>query len=181
MERKAAAQHALRHPAVIASGLSLMLTTALLAAAAALIWEPSRSDNQRAGAEFEAVSAQLRDLKQRMRLAKDYAARSEQVDLLEGKLRQSKTEPEFVRDIEAIVSKSGAKVTQFSSHKAERNGAMNTTVFEFFLTGSYGNMRQFVSELPNLNEFVAIERISLERTDQGVRAYLVLKRRQRLE
>jgi Tfp pilus assembly protein PilO len=178
---KAALRHLLFHPAVMAALLLLAFTGLTLAATAGLIWQPSLTSYANAEAELDQLSGQIRELKYRARLASDYAARSGQVQLLEEKLRQVKSEPEFVRDIEALVARSGVQITQFSSHKSEKSAAVTTTLFEFFLNGSYGSLRQFFSALPDLNEFVAIERVSLERSDQAVRAYVILRRRQRLE
>ena len=179
-EARAAFEHVVRHPLVIAALCTLVIALAALAAAAAFVWEPASAEAAAAEAELEKQSAALREIKYRARLAQDFEVREKQVKLLETKLREAKSEPEFVRDIEALVSKAGASLTQFSSHSAERNGAISTTYFEFFLSGPYASLRQIVSELPELNEFVSIERVSLERNGPAVRAYLVLRRRQRI-
>ncbi len=179
MYSKTALQHILRHPLVIASFLALSVSVVILGAAAGLVWEPARVDAAEAEAGLDNASAKLRELKYRARLASDFVTRQTQVETLESKLHQAKSEPEFVRDIETLVARTGAAVSQFSSHSAERSGGVNTTYFEFFLNGSYESLRQFVSELPNLNDFVAIERISLERNGKTIRAYIVMKRRQK--
>ncbi len=178
-DAKIALLHIVRHPLVIAALLALSVSLAILTSAAALIWAPARMEAAAAEEGFEKAAAALRELRYRARLAEDFAALRTQVETLETKLRQARPEPEFVRDIEALAGRTGASVAQFSTHSAEENAGVSTTYFEFFLNGSYANLRQFISELPELNEFVAIERVSLERNGGAVRAYLILKRRQK--
>ncbi len=170
-------QHVLRHPLVVAALLTLVMTLALLGTAALFIWQPAQAEAEAAEAALDKASSDLRELKFRGKLAEDYAVRRGQVDALEAKLRHAKPEPEFVRDIEALVAGSGAAVSQFTSRTAEQSGGLSTTYFEFFLNGSYTSLRKFIADLPQLNDFVAIERVSLERSGPAVRAYLVLRRR----
>ena len=59
--------------------------------------------------------------------------------------------------------------------------AVNTALFEIILRGRYGNIRHFIAGLTELEEFVTVERFSLERGGEGVRAYLVMKRRHKAE
>jgi Tfp pilus assembly protein PilO len=175
----AAFRHILRHPAAFAALLVLGAAIAVLAATASLKWQPARVEGEAAEAAFEKAAAGLRELRYRVRLSEEYATRRGQVEALEAKLRQVKSEPEFVRDIEALVARSGATVTQFSVHAAEPGSGASATYFEFFLNGSYASLRRFIADLPDLNEFVAIERVSLEHNGPAVRAFLVLRRRQK--
>ena len=115
-------------------------------------------------------------MKYRVRQTEDYANRLGQVEALENKLSQVKSDPEFVRDIEALARKTGAAITQFSTRAVAGQGqGMKPADFEFFLSGSYDSLRRFIMELTFLNEFVAIERVSLERNGGAVRAFLVLR------
>ena len=131
------------------------------------MWEPARAGAAAAEASLETAAAELRERRYRARIAADYATRLTQVEALEAKLRQVKSEPEFMRDIEALVAGSGAAVTQFSSRSAEQSASAGTSYFEFYLNGSYASLRKFITALPDLNEFVAVERISLERNGHG--------------
>ncbi len=173
----AAIQHIVRHPLVIAALVALGLSAAGLVAVAGLVWQPARVEAAAAEASLDRASLELRELRNRARLVQDYASRLTEVEALEAKLSQVKSEPEFVRDIEALVARTGATIAQFSSRATEQSAGMRSTDFEFFLNGSYASLRRLIVELPNLNEFVAIERISLERNGPSVRAFLVLRRR----
>ena len=178
---RAAFLHAARHPFVIAAALTLGAALVVLGASAIFVWAPARTEALAAEAGLESVTSELRELHFRARLAQDFAARQQQVGILEQKLLQAKPEPEFIRDVETLVSKAGATATQFSSHSVQQIGGVNTTYFEFFLNGPYAGLRQFVAELPELNEFVSVDRVSFERNGQTVRAFLVLKRRQKAD
>ena len=177
----AALRQVVRHPLVILALLVLAAAVISLGAAAGLLWQPARVEAAATEARLDREAAALRELKYRARLAEDYASRTKQVEALEAKLRQTKSEPEFVRDIESLVTRCGASISQFSSHGAEQGAGAKATYFEFFLTGSYASLRNFFGSLPDLNEFVAIERVSLEHNGPGVQAYVVLRRRQAFE
>jgi Tfp pilus assembly protein PilO len=176
-----AAQHVARHPLVIAGLVALGLAAAGLAAVAGLVWQPARMDAAAVEASLDKAAFDLRELRHQVRLAQDYASRLAEVEALEAKLSRTKTEPEFVRDIEALAAKTGVAIAQFTSRSSEENAGMKSADFEFFLNGSYANLRRFIVELPTLNEFVAIERISLERNGPALRAFLVLQRRHRAQ
>ena len=173
--------HAVRHPACIAGLAGLLSTLALLALAAALVWQPARDAAASANDRLDRIRAQLRELRARDKLMQSFAVRLKQAETLEAKLKQAKAEPAFVRDIEALASRSGATVEQVSSPSEEKGNAVNTALFEIILRGSYGNIRRFIGGLTELDEFVTVERVSLERDGEGVRAYLVLKRRHKAE
>lgn len=177
----AAVQHVGRHPLVIAGLVALGLAAAGLAAVAGLVWQPARMEAAAAEAGLDKAALDLRELRHRARLAQDFANRVLEVEALEAKLSQTKTEPEFVRDIEGLAAKTGVSIAQFSSRGTGQGEGVKSADFEFFLNGSYANLRRFVVELPNLNEFVAIERVSLERNGPSVRAFLVLRRRHRAQ
>ena len=177
----AAVQHVARNPLVIAALVALGLAGAGLAAVAGLVWQPARMEAAAAEAGLDRAALNLRELRYRARLAQDYASRLTEVEALEAKLSQTKTEPEFVRDIEALAAKTSVSIAQFSSRSGGQGEGAKPADFEFFLNGSYANLRRFVVELPNLNEFVAIERVSLERNGPAVRAFLVLRRRHRAQ
>jgi Tfp pilus assembly protein PilO len=181
MDAKPALHHILRQPLVIIALFALGASLVLLALLAAFVWDPARAGAAEAEAGLERALGDLREVRIRARIARDYATLHRQVELLEAKLRQSKPEPEFVREVEALVTRSGAAVAQFSSHSAEDNAGVSTTYFEFFLTGSYASLRDFISGLRDLNDFVAMERVSLESNGSGVRAYLILRRRHRVD
>ncbi len=178
-EGKAAFLHLVRHPAVIAAALILILTMAVLGLVAAFVWQPARAGVAEADARLERSTAMLRDLRYRVRLAQNYALRLSQAEALEVKLRQAKSEPAFVRDIETLAAQSGTTIEQVSSRSEEENSAINTAFFELILKGRYGNVWQFIAGLPGLKAFVAIERVSIERDGEAVRAFLVMKRRQK--
>lgn len=173
--------HVLRHPASVAAFLALIFTLTILALAAALVWHPAREASADAGDRLDRTRAQLRELRARDRLMQSFAVRAKQAETLEAKLKQAKAEPAFVRDIEALASRSGAAVEQVSSPSEEKGGAVNTALFEIILRGGYGNIRHFIAGLAELEEFVTVERVSLEHDGERVRAYLVMKRRHKVE
>ncbi len=177
MEGKVRFAHAARHPAALAALLVLSFTLAILGLVAALIWQPSRGASAEADDRLDRARIQLRELRARDQLMQSFAVRMKQAEVLEGKLRQTKTEPAFVRDIEALANRSGTAVEQVSSPNEEKGNAVNTALFEITLRGAYINIRRFVAGLSELEEFVSIERVSLEHDGEGVRAYLVMKRR----
>ncbi len=176
-ETKVRIAHVVRHPASVAALLALILTLALLALVAALIWQPARKASADADDRLERTRAQFRELKARERIMQSFAVRVKQADTLEAKLKVAKAEPAFVRDIEGLASRSGATVEQVSSPSEEKSAAVNTALFEIILRGRYSNIRHFIAGLAQLEEFVTVERVSLEHDGEGVRAYLVMKRR----
>ncbi len=180
-QRRAAFLHVIRHPAVVAALSVACVTLAMLAAVTVLIWQPAREEAEAADAKLEQVRAELRTLRSKVQLAQTYASRLPQVETLESKLRQSKSEPAFVHDVEALAAQSGALIEQVSSSGEEKSGGVNTALFELVLKGRYDNLRHFIAGIPDLNDFVAIERILMERDADAVRAFLVLKRRHRVE
>jgi Tfp pilus assembly protein PilO len=173
--------HVVRHPACVAGLVALIFTLAILALAAALVWRPARDAAAAADDRLDRIRVQLRELRARDKLMQSFAVRAKQAETLEAKLKQAKAEPAFVRDIEALANRSGATVEQVSSPSEEKGNAVNTALFEIILRGSYGNIRRFIGGLTELDEFVTVERVSLERDGEGVRAYLVLKRRHKAE
>ncbi len=177
MEAKVRFAHAARHPAALAAFLILILALAILGLVTALVWQPARDASAEADDRLERARVQLRELRARDRLMQSFALRMNQAEALEGKLRQAKTEPAFVRDIESLANRSGAAIEQVSSPNEEKGSAVNTALFEITLRGAYINIRRFVAGLSALEEFVSIEHVSLEHDGEGVRAYLVMKRR----
>jgi len=173
--------HVIRHPAVLASLLMLVLTLMILGTVSELAWRPAREEAEAADVRLEQVTADLRGMRSKVRLAQSYVSRLPQVETLEGKLRQSKSEPAFVRDVEALAGQSGVLIEQVSSSGEEKSAGVNTALFELILKGRYANLRQFIAGIPDLNEFVAIERVLIERDGEAVRAFLVMKRRHRVE
>jgi Tfp pilus assembly protein PilO len=155
--------------------LALVLSSAVAAAFGALIWAPAREKAAEAKAALDQAEAALEDLQLRRRLAQDYASVSAQVGKLYAKLGARAADPEFVRDLELLAERTGISVAQFSSRQ-DGSADASATAFEFNLTGSYANIRRFLSELSSLKELIAVERVSLDRAEQGIRAYLVLKR-----
>jgi Tfp pilus assembly protein PilO len=173
--------HIVRHPAAAASLTALVFTLAILGLVAALVWQPARDAAADADDRLDRARAQLRELRARDKLMQSFAVRLKQAETLEAKLKQAKAEPAFVRDIEALASRSGATVEQVSSPSEEKGNAVNTALFEIILRGGYGNIRRFIAGLTELDEFVTVERASLEHDGTGVRAYLVMKRRHKAE
>ncbi len=169
--------HVVRHPAAVAALFALIVTLAILGLVAALIWHPALNASAEASDRLDRTRDQLRELRARDRLMQSFAVRVKQAETLEVKLKQAKAEPAFVRDIEALASRSGATVEQVSSPSEEKAAAVNTALFEIILRGAYGNIRHFIAGLSELEEFVTVERVSLEHDGEGVRAYLVMKRR----
>ena len=70
-----------------------------------------------------ATRSDLRAYENAIQLAGEYAVRIKQADAIETKLSQGKGEPEFIRDVETLAVRSGAALTQFSSHKTQTAGA----------------------------------------------------------
>ena len=179
-EAKVRIAHVVRHPASVAALLALIATLTMLALVAALVWQPARYASADADGRLERTRAQLRELKARDRIMQSFALRVKQAETLEAKLKLAKAEPAFVRDIEALASRSGATVEQVSSPSEEKSAAVNSALFEIILRGGYGSIRHFIAGLTELEEFVTVERVSLEHDGEGVRAYLVMKRRHKV-
>ncbi len=173
--------HIVKHPAVIAALAILALSLTALGAVAAFVWHPAHIEAADAAAKLERLGAEIRELRYRAKLAQNYTLRIGQAKALENKLLKGKSEPAFVHDIEALATTSGAKVEQVSSRSEEKSGAISTAFFELILKGRYVNIRQFIAGLPELKEFISIERVSFERDAEAIRAYLVLKRRSEAE
>ena len=176
-EAKVRFAHVVRHPASVAALLALILTLAMLVLVAALVWLPARNSSANADDRLERMRAQLREVKTRDQIMQSFALRVKQAGILEAKLKLAKAEPAFVRDIEALASRSGATVEQVSSPSEEKSAAVNSALFEIILRGGYGSIRHFIAGLSQLEEFVTVERVSLEHDGEGVRANLVMKRR----
>jgi hypothetical protein len=170
----------IRHPLVLGAILALCLAFCILAAAAALVWLPARARDSAAQQDLARAEDALASLRYRHKLAKDYASLAAHIEKLEHKLRQAKADPEFVHDIEALAARTGVTVAQFSSHRKEQAPGVNATSFEFSLNAPYANVRRFILELSNLEEFTVIERASFDREEQTVRTYLVLLRLQKV-
>ncbi len=179
IEEKARLAHIVRHPAAVATLLALSFALAILALATVLVWRPARDASADADDRLDRVRAQLRELKARDQLLQSFGVRSIQADTLEGKLKVAKTEPAFVRDIEALATRSGVTVEQVSSPSEEKSAAVSASLFEIILRGGYGSVRRFIAGLTELEEFVTVERVSLEHDQEGVRANLVMKRRRK--
>lgn len=177
---KAAFFHVARHPAVAGSLLSLFFVLAILGTVTVFAW-PAREEAEAADARLESARAVLRGLRSKVRIAQSYTVFLPQVEALESKLRQSKSDPAFVHDVRSLAAQSGATVEQVSSSGEEKSGTVTTALFELILKGRYANIREFVACLANLNDFVVIERILAERDGDAVRAVLVMKRRHRAE
>lgn len=173
--------HIARHPAAVAALLALTAALALLSLVAALIWYPARVASADADERLDRARSQLRELKARDQLMQSFALRMQQADTLEAKLKQAKAEPAFVRDIEALASRAGVTVEQVSSPSEEKGGAVNTALFEIIMRGGYTNIRRFTAGLTELDAFITVERVSLEHDGEGVRAYLVMKRRHKVQ
>ena len=176
-EKKVRVAHVIRHPASVAALLALIAALAMLALVAALIWRPARDASADADDRLQRARAQLRELKARDQIIQSFAVRVKQAETLEAKLKLAKAEPAFVRDVEGLASRSGAAVEQVSSPSEEKSAAVNSALFEIILRGGYGSIRHFIAGLAELEEFVTVERVSIEHDGEAVRAYLVMKRR----
>jgi hypothetical protein len=181
------------HPQCLRALSAFASALAAAVLVAALFWRPALVGAAEAEAALATTRSDLRAYENAIRLAGDYAIRIQQADAIETKLSQGKGEPEFIRDVEALAVRSGAALTQFSSHKSQAggagpgngpgkgNGGVRSTTFEFFMSGSYADLKKFVVSLKELNEFVSIERAVFEHGEQTVKAHLVVERRQRVE
>jgi Tfp pilus assembly protein PilO len=169
------------HPQCLKALKVFALALAAVVLLSLMFWRPAR---QAAGDAEEALATTREDLRayqQASKLAGEYAIRIQQADAMETKLNQSKGEPEFIREVETLATRSGAELTQFSSHKSQVQGAVRSTMFEFFMSGSYANLKQFVVSFKEMNEFVSVERAVFEHGEQTVKAHLIIERRQRAE
>ena len=69
-----------------------------------------------------------------------FAVRVKQAETLEAKLKLAKAEPAFVRDIEALASRSGATVEQVSSPERREERGCQHRAFRDHLAG---RLRQY--------------------------------------
>jgi hypothetical protein len=179
-QARAAFLQTIRHPAALGALFAAGLAGCMLAAAFLLIWEPARGRALAAEDKLGRAANALAGMKFRLKLAKDYAGIAAHIEKLERKLRQAKADPEFVHDIEALAAGTGVNVAHLSSHRKEQSGGVGGTAFEFSLSGAYANLRRFIVELANLDEFTVIERVSFDKEEQTVKTTLVLLRLQKL-
>lgn len=169
------------HPRCLRGLAAFAATLAALALIAVLVWRPAALGAAEAETALAMTRSDLRAYENASRLAGEYAIRMQQADAIESKLSQSKGEPEFIRDVEALAARSGATLTQFSSHKTQAQGAVRSTMFEFFMSGSYADLKKFVVSFKEMNEFVSVERAVFERGEQTVKAHLIVERRQQVK
>lgn len=172
--------HIARHPAAMAALFALAAALLLLGLVALAIWQPASTAAAEAGSQLDLTRSQLRELRARDQMMQSFALRAQQAATLETKLKQAKAEPAFVRDIEALASRSGITVEQVSSPSEEKGGAVSTALFEIILRGGYLSARRFIAGLTELDEFITVERVSLDRDGEGVRTTLVMKRRHKV-
>jgi hypothetical protein len=151
----------------------------MLAAALFLVWLPARERASAAEDELGRAGSALAGVKYRLRLATDYEGLSAHTGKLERKLRQAKADPEFVHDIEALAAATGVNVAHLSSRRKEQSGGVSGTAFEFSLSAPYANIRRFIAELANLEEFTVIERVTFDKEEQTVKTALLLLRLQK--
>jgi len=168
----AALAHIVRHPAVIAAALILVLASALLGSVAALVWRPAAVEAQEADKALEGLNANIRSLRAAASTAQSYALRLSQATALEAKLGHRSSEPEFIHAIETLATSSGATVEQISSPGAEKSAGP----IELVLIGAYGTIIKFVTGLHDLQDYVTVDRASMSRDGDNIRAYLVLTR-----
>ncbi|ADP71056.1 hypothetical protein Rvan_1814 [Rhodomicrobium vannielii ATCC 17100] len=164
--------HIVRHPAVIAAALILMLASALLGSVAALVWRPAAVEAQEADNALEGLNANIRSLRAAASTAQSYALRLSQATALEAKLGHRSSEPEFIHAIETLAASSGATMQQISSPGAEKSAGP----IELVLTGTYVTIIKFVTGLNDLQDYVTVDRASMSRDGDNIRAFLVLTR-----
>ncbi len=170
--------HALRRPETVAGFAFAVASLAVLAFVFLALWRPAHRNAAAATASVERLRQSIAVLEMADRLAGGYAARLAEVETLEGKLRMPTNDPEFIRNLEQLASKSGAALQQVSSRPAvSKEQKVRGAVFEFQVNGGYPALKQFLVSIQALPEFVAVEQVLFELGDNGgVRARVVIKR-----
>jgi Tfp pilus assembly protein PilO len=164
--------HIVRHPVVLGAASVLILVTALLGSVAALVWRPAAIEAQDADNALEGLNGKIRSLRAAASVVQSYTLRLSQATALEAKLSHRSSEPEFIQSIETLAASCGATIEQISSPVAEKSAAP----IELVLIGSYATITKFVSGLPYLQDYVDVDRASMSRDGDNIRAYLVLTR-----
>ncbi len=176
---RSVASHAVRQPLVLAGLAALGGATLTLAAVVLTIWLPAVTAADTATTIHALRVAELKDLRRRQEMTELYRTRTAEAEASEKKLQLARSEPQFVAEIEKAAVATRAELLQFSSRSAPKDKTTTeTTVFEFSLKGDYAAIKAFLAGLRDLPEFVTIERVVLERMEPGIRARILLKRRQ---
>jgi hypothetical protein len=173
------ARHVLRRPPALLTSCTLAVAMLALAFVTLLVWRPAVHRLADVEARRIALVSELKELKQRQDMAELYRTRRAEAEALQKKLQLARSEPEFIAEVEKLSAETRAEVLQFSSRPAPTDkAAAETTVFEFSLKGDYASVKAFLAGLRGFPEFVIVERVVLERMEPGIRARIVMKRRQ---
>ncbi len=169
--------HALRRPQTVAGLVFAVASLAVLGFVFLTLWQPAQRSAVAAVTSVERLRQSIAVLEMADRLADGYAARLAEVETLEGKLKMPTNDPEFVRNLEQLASKSSAVLQQVSSRPViGKEQKIRGAVFEFQVNGSYPALKQFLVSIQALPEFVAVEQVLFELGDKDVRARVVIKR-----
>jgi Tfp pilus assembly protein PilO len=166
-----------RRPPALSGVVLAAISILALSAVYFALWQPARLAAATAEISIERLRGEIAMLEQADRLAASYAARLADVESLEAKLKTPTNDPEFIRNLEALASRSGAAMRQVSSRPAsEDRQRVRSAMFEFQVSGRYASVKLFLVSIQALPEFVALEQVLLELGDNVVRARVVIKR-----
>ena len=170
-------RHILRRREAFAGVAFAFSSIAVLVFVFFALWRPALQDATSAALSVERLRQDIAVLEMADRLTESYTARLADVEMLEGKLKVPANDPAFIRNLEELASKSGAKLQQVSSSlAADKKGKARSAKFEFQVNGEYPVIKQFLVSMQALPEFVAIEQVLLELSDKNLRARVVIKR-----
>lgn len=170
-------RHILRRREAFASVAFAFGSIAVLVFVFFALWRPALQDATSAALSVERLRQDITVLEMADRLTASYTDRLAEVEMLEGKLKVPANDPAFIRNLEELASKSGAKLQQVSSSlAADEKGKAQSAKFEFQVHGEYPVIKRFLVSVQALPEFVAIEQVLLELSDQNLRARVVIKR-----
>lgn len=165
--------HALRQGPALGGTIAALMAALVVGLVVGALWWPVASAQAAADGEASALLDELRSARSRADRAAIYHARLAAVEELEAKLEASRSEPDFVAEIEALAERSGTELLQFSSRRAASGEASS---FEFFVRGSYPATKALLGGLADLSEHVTVRRVVLERSEDGVRTRVLLGR-----
>lgn len=157
--------------------LSAIAAMAALLAVTVNAWQPAVLRHRQTGEMRRRLISEIASLQEQGQITLQFEERRKQAGAMETKLSSEMSDPDFIRAIESLTSKSGVSLVQFSSQPArEEKGGMRLDLFESSLRGNYAAIRGFIAGIHRLPVFVTIERIVFEKSDDDLRVRVVLKR-----
>ena len=132
------------------------------------VWRPARDAAASANDRLDRIRVKLRELRARDKLMQSFAVRLKQAETLEANINGRKPSPLSCATLKPWrAERRDGRAGLIPSE--EESSAVNTALFEI-TCGWLLQYPHFIAGLTELEEFVTVERVSLERDGEGVRA-----------